>query len=244
MINTHKSMLVQTIAVLGKSHLVDNRLISRFMKGVFNACPPKPRYDSTWDVSVLLRFLETRYPFSTLDLPFLTKKLACLLALTTAQRAQTLVNLDISFMTDLGESILFTVPTLMKTSRPSKPFYKVRVDKLSSEKLCVLQTLREYMRRTEGSRKSSKLLVSFKPGTPVSTETFARWVKELMAKAGVDPQLKAHSVRDAATSAAAASGISRQAILNTPNWSSAGTFRTYYQREVQEQTFGAAVLTG
>lgn len=146
-------------------------------------------------------------------------------------------------MQDLGESILFTVPTLMKTSKPSKSFYKVRVDKFSRKNLCVIRTLHEYLQRTDGFRKSSKLLVSFKLGTPVSTETLARWVKECMTKAGVDSQFKAHSVRGAASSAAAASGVSLQTILTTANWSSAGIFQTFYQRDVQDPTFGDAVLS-
>ena len=49
-INTHKSMIVQTLSLLGSSDLVQNPVLSRFMKGIFHMKPPKPRYTFTWDV--------------------------------------------------------------------------------------------------------------------------------------------------------------------------------------------------
>lgn len=78
---------------------------------------------------------------SEINLPLLTKKCACLLALMTAQRPQTSVNLDLDYMQDYGDSVVFTVPDLIKTSRPSKPFYKVRLSNYSLEKLCIVHTL-------------------------------------------------------------------------------------------------------
>ena len=50
-INTHKSAIVQTLLACGKTTLFKHPMISKFMKGVYNTIPPKPRYTHTWDVT-------------------------------------------------------------------------------------------------------------------------------------------------------------------------------------------------
>ena len=52
---------------------------------------------TTWDVSVVLKYLFTSYPLSELSLKQLTYKLIALIALTTAARAQTRSALDIKY---------------------------------------------------------------------------------------------------------------------------------------------------
>ena len=47
----------------------------------------------------------------------LTHKLAMLLALTTANRASEIQGMDLEFMLDKGEEIMFTIPKLTKTMR-------------------------------------------------------------------------------------------------------------------------------
>jgi hypothetical protein len=53
---------------------------------------------TTWDVSVVLTFLFILHPLSELSLKLLTYKLIALIALTTAARAQTILALDINYM--------------------------------------------------------------------------------------------------------------------------------------------------
>ena len=65
----------------------DNKLIRRFFKGVFHLRPPRPRYDTTWDVEVVFTHLESWWPLESIPLSRLTKKLVTLLALV-AQRVQ------------------------------------------------------------------------------------------------------------------------------------------------------------
>ena len=67
-INTHKSMLIQTLKLL-KHSLCDNPFyIPRFMKGLFNTRPPTPRYPSCWDMSVVLEYLKTLFHLESMDL--------------------------------------------------------------------------------------------------------------------------------------------------------------------------------
>ena len=64
--------------------------VKRFMKGVYQNRPPMPRYNKTWNGSVVLQYL---WGMGT-DME-LTLKLVMLIALTTACREQTTHLLDL-----------------------------------------------------------------------------------------------------------------------------------------------------
>ena len=76
----------------------EHPIISRLLKGMFHVRPPDPRYSFTWDVNVLLTFLESWFPVWALKLKQLALKTAALVALVSAQRSQTLWALSIEFM--------------------------------------------------------------------------------------------------------------------------------------------------
>lgn len=65
-------------------------LVRRFLQGAFNRRPFLPRNNVTWDVSIVLRYLQQLWPISNLSLKDLTIKYVMLLALTTGQRAQSI----------------------------------------------------------------------------------------------------------------------------------------------------------
>ena len=217
------------------------------MKGIFNLHPPKPRYLCTWDVGVVLKYLATLHPLHNLCLQKLTLKLAALLALCSAQRSQTLVDLDLNYMHDNGDKIIFNVQSLMKTSKPGSHIQPVQFISFSNKKLCVVNTIRQYIRKTEKIRKSKKLLVSFKTLKNISTSTLARWLKLVLMNSGINTKLfHAHSFRGASTSAAYYAGVSLDSILKTANWTNAQTFYKFYLRKTQDSTtnsFTQAVLS-
>ena len=76
-LNTARSALSnRSIIIFEGGHTVGtNPLVKRYMKGVFNLRPTKPRYSYTWDVSVVLQYLDTLMPLESLDLKMLTLKL-------------------------------------------------------------------------------------------------------------------------------------------------------------------------
>ncbi|CAG2236723.1 unnamed protein product [Mytilus edulis] len=111
----------QTLASIGCNTVINSNLISRFMKGIFNARPPLPKYSITWDVGKVVRYLETLFPLESLSLKMLTLKIATLLALTTAQRAQTLTNLNLNYMETSSKTVVFTMNCLQKTDRIEAP---------------------------------------------------------------------------------------------------------------------------
>ena len=69
-----------------------------------------------------------------------------------------------------------------------------------------------------------------KPHHPVSKDTLARWVKEVMVCAGTDvTTFKPHSTRGASTSKAFRLGIPLSDILKQDKWSN------FYCREIEEE---------
>ena len=202
-INTHKSMLVQTLQFFGVEWVKTPTFLSRLLRGYFNLKPSVPRCIKSWDVSLVLKLLKSWMPLKDLSLKFLTFKLITLVALTTASRAQTLLALDIRHMSIFTDRIVFQVNTLLKTSRPGVPLPKVYLYKYQNPELCVVLTLIEYLKMTSSRRKSSSLFVSHKTFLRVSTSTLARWLKTVLNLSGIDDsRFKAHSFRSTAASVA------------------------------------------
>ena len=69
---------------------VELPLVYRFLKGVFNLKPAYPGYSTTWDVSVVLKYIKTLKALKQWDLKSLPYRLAILLCIATGQRDQTL----------------------------------------------------------------------------------------------------------------------------------------------------------
>ena len=61
--------------------------ISRLLKGAFHSRPPLPRYASTWNVQIVLQYVEGLGPLDTLPLKQLTFKLTILMCLTRPSRS-------------------------------------------------------------------------------------------------------------------------------------------------------------
>lgn len=214
------------------------------MKGIFISNPPKPKYTATWNVGQVLDYLCTLWPVHDLSLQYLTFKLTALMALSTAQRVQTLHYLKLSLLSNFGDYVVFTLDNLTKTSKPGQKLQEVRIDKFENEKLCVVNTLKHYIKQTQNLRKTDSLFISYKTYDKVSSSTIARWLKNVLYLSGIDTSVfSAHSYRGAATSQAYISGMSLSDIIKTANWSNANTFFRFYNREVQSKSFSRTVLS-
>lgn len=115
-------------------------------------------------------------------------------------------------------------------------------------RLCVYTVLKEYLSRTKPVRKngpSTRLLLSYvKPYSSVSRDTISRWIRTVMARAGIDTSVyKSHSVRAAASSKAKMCSVPVSEIMSAAGWSNVGTFSKFYQKDVQNtDSFNRAVL--
>ena len=244
-INTARGALSALLTISKRDTIGSHPLVVRFMKGVFESCPPQPRYTSTWDVGIVLNYLKTQSPVRRLTLKRLTLKLTMLLALVTAQRVQTLQLLDLDRLTR-GKHFSFSFSEPLKQSRQGKPAFTLDLLPYPPDRrLCVLTVLNEYVLRTVSCRgNETALLLSFtRPHAKVSRDTIARWIRTVMAEAGVDTAVfKAHSTRAAATSKAASLHVPVDQILKVGGWSTAGTFGRFYKKPVEVKRFASTIL--
>lgn len=224
-------------------------LVIRFLKGVYNLRTPVSKYCEVWDVNVVLNYLKTLSPANDLTLKLLTLKLAMLIALTTASRSQSLHLLTIDNMIKGPSKYVLYYSGLLKQSRAG---YKTQIAELCSytldKRLCVYSTLSEYLNRTKDFRRENKcLFISFvKPFAPVTCSTISRWIRTVMASAGIDcDKYKAHSVRSASSSKAKLCNVPIDNILKVAGWSTAKTFAQFYNKDVEDSsnTFSTAVLS-
>ena len=224
--------------------------VKRFMKGIFQSRPPLPRYCKTWDVNLVLQYIGTMGNSQELSLKDLTLKLVMLIALTTAQRGQSLQLLDTQNMVQEETAYTFMLNSNLKQSKPGKSTSEL-VIKLNAyphdRNLCVVNACSVYLERTKLLRGSeSRLLITHqKPHKKASRDTIRRWIQQMMIKAGIDINVyKPHSVRSAAASKAKAANASLVEIMQTAGWSSAATFAKFYDREIEQgSSFADSVLS-
>ena len=96
-------------------------IVCRLLQGMFNECPPQPRYQYVWDVGDIVEFLKSMSPNEALSYKDLTMKLVTIMAITNADRASDLHALDRRFLQETPEGMLFRVPGLTKTRRSGGP---------------------------------------------------------------------------------------------------------------------------
>ena len=231
-INLHKAMLLQTLILFGNIWCSDHKLIGRFMKSVFLHKPARPRYVLTWDVSIVLRYLQSLVPLSRLSLKLLTFKALALVALAAAPRAQTLASLHLNNMVIQQQAVVFYFTDILKTSKTGQ-CYSLKIEHYQEESLCAMHTLLCYIKRTAALRHSNSVFISYVTFNAVSTCTLARWLKNVLSLAGIDTMIyKAHSYRGASASAAYNKGCSIRDILKTADWTSDKNFRKFYCRNL------------
>ena len=87
------------------------------MKGIFNDRPALPKYQHTWDINIVLNYLDT-LPISSLDEKQLTLKTVMLLALLSGQRGQTIHVLKQSNIVLTNDRLTCIIDSMLKTSTP------------------------------------------------------------------------------------------------------------------------------
>lgn len=217
-----------------------NRYVGLVVTAAGNADPPQPRYSSTWNVRDVFRLFKCWGRNSSLKLHFLTWKLTVLLLLCTAQRGQTIWLLPLSGMEETEDGLIFKMKNMLKHNKPGDPLSVIRVAKFREDRrLCPVQCLRPYVRRTKDLRgEIDQLLISTdKPYRAVGRGTVSNWVKKLLCKAGINTgKFKPHSTRSAATSMVTRKGINLQTLLKVASWKSELTFGKFYNKPIEEES--------
>lgn len=233
-INTYRSALS---LIFGKT-FSENHNVSRFVKGVYKMRPCFPKYQTTWDTNVVLDYVSNWYPNEAIPLDKLTKKLVALLALSTAQRVQTLSLIRLTNVkVNQRLNIEITIDDIIKTSAPGKPMPRLIIPFFPNNiEICPAQTLLSYIETTSNSRLNPNtdrlILTAKKPCHNASASTISRWIKQVLSESGIDTHIySAHSARHAATSAAGRRGISVEIIKKTAGWTGNSLiFGKFYNR--------------
>lgn len=234
-LNNHRS----AISLISLNKVGEDMRVKRFFKGVFKLKPTFPRYDVTWNPSIVLDYLE-KLQNNSINLETLTKKLVMLLALSTGQRIQTLSLIRISNIKSFGDRIVISITNLIKTSGVGKmqpslnlPYFHQRPG------ICPASTLQKYLSMTSTIRSNSedRLFVTHKkPHKAASSQSIGRWIKQTLSDSGIDTSIfGAHSTRHASTSAASRAGLSVDVIRKTAGWSAqSAVFANFYNRPIVE----------
>lgn len=238
-INLARSALSSFGIVINNMPVGQNATIIRFLKGVFNLRPPKPKYCKTWDVSKVLVFLRKLSPVKFISLKELTLKLVMLIALSSATRVQTLHLLSIVDLKKSFKSYTLFFEGLIKQNRPGWSENCIELFSYPPDRrLCVILVLNEYLKRTAKLRnKCKKLFISYvKPYGPVTKDTISRWLKDVMSRSGIDVnKFSSHSIRGASTSKAHANLVPIDNILKVAGWSNAETFAKFYKKPIDSE---------
>lgn len=237
------------ISLVSQNEIGNHPMVRRFCKGVAALKPPRPRYDYVWDPAPVIAKLATIYPYDSVNLKTITKKLVLLLALGTGQRAQTLAFIRLSQLF-LDEKLIIRIPDRIKTSAPGRAQPLFCFSRFTErENLCIVRLTEIYMSRTQKLRPSSCdfLFISLsKPYKAVTTQTISRWIRQGLEDCGINTTLfSAHSTRHASTSRAAAKGVSLDLIKRAAGWTGESrVFANFYNRPIiNNEEFSTAVLS-
>ena len=117
----------------------------------------------------------------------------------------------------------------------------------ADQSLCVYTQLKEHLQKTKLLRGTeTKLFLSHaKPHHRASLDTISRWIRSVMAEAGVDvTTFEPLSTRAAAALKAKNASFPVKEILETADWSSERTLDRYYNKPFQKNGgFTTSVLT-
>lgn len=140
-INTITSAISMTHTQVNGLPIGQHPLVNRLVKGVYNCRPLQPRYSTTWDVDIVVRYIQK---FEGLSLKQVGQKLTVLMVLVEANCLSELAALDIHFHIFKPEGVLFRLATLTKkrkTGALPKEFFRAYPH---DKRLCVVECLRYY----------------------------------------------------------------------------------------------------
>lgn len=175
-INAARSALSALLSCKQRTTIGTHPLVTRFLKGTFELRPPTPKYSHIWDASIVLNHLQMEYPLNGLSLKQTSQKLVMLIALTTAQRLQTLHLLDTKHLHISKDKAVFLINNHIKQSRPgSKPMQIELQPYQPDARLDVFYLLKQYLQQTVTLRgNETRLFISYKPPHKhVSKDTLA-----------------------------------------------------------------------
>ena len=244
-INTARSALSAVVSI-DNTPIGQHRLVTRFLKSVFEQRPALPKNVVVWDASQVLNYLRSLSPVARISTKLLTLKLTMLILLLSGQRQQTVQYFDVRNMTLTYSKVSFRIGEKVKQTKVGRHVQEITFRAYAPDRrLCIVTVLKAYLQRTLLVRgKETRLLLTYgRPIHAASRATIRRWVTEVLVAAGIDTRIfTPHSTRAASTSKAAAH-VPLSTILAAAGWRTECTFRAYYDKPIDTSgDFGSAVL--
>ena len=144
-VNTIRSAVSMTHEHIEGIPVGKHPMISQLLKGMYNLRPPQPRYSTTWDVDIVIRYLQSLGSNDGLSLKVLSQKLLFLMALVQASRVSELQALDLRYRTFRSEGVVFVMSILGKKRTAGAPPKQVMFGAFPDDsRLCVVQCLKRY----------------------------------------------------------------------------------------------------
>lgn len=250
---THAMTVVGgAVRLVGNIDLNSTGQAQAFRQSVITNSPAKPRYDSTWPIELIWKWILALGPNEKLDLELLRKKTIILLRVDMFARASDLARLyrsEISFHKEFWQYRIHRPKEWRPASLKACGEWSQKLKVFKHERrpmLCSFRTLQCWLERTEGKeyaedievegRRTRGVICSIakdkKKGQyfTLVEETIAKLTEKAMREAKVDPKFKSQSIRGAASSAAYDNGLPMPKVLEHGRWSSASMWKKFYYR--------------
>ena len=167
--------------------------VSRMIKGIFKLRPSLPKYITTYDPNIMLRYIDSLPHDNFLLMKLLTKKVVHITAPAKWTTCAVLAGLKIIKIKPIKWHIPFYIDKILETTKPGKPQKPLEYREFNSnKKLCVILSLKEYISRTvlireylEGNK--DQLILSYAyPHKPIICQSISRYIKLVLELSGID----------------------------------------------------------
>ena len=110
-------------SVINQQHVSFGNIpvVKRYMKGIFENNPTFPKFQFTWNVSLLFNYFRNMQDIDALDTQKLTQKLAMLMTLISGgQTVQTIHSIRVSDIKILDNKVVIPIMSPIKQTKPTK----------------------------------------------------------------------------------------------------------------------------
>ena len=126
-------------------------IVKRYMKGIFESNPTLPKFQFTWNVSLLFNYFRNMQDIHALDIQKLTQKLVMLMTLISGEQ-RTIHSIRVSDIKILDNKVVIPIMSLIKKTKPAKRMTPLCFQIYKKEpNLCVVTHLTEYLKRTKNT---------------------------------------------------------------------------------------------
>ena len=120
------------------------------MMGVYAKRPSLPKYNSIWDVQIVLNYIESLTKTTLLQL---TEKLCMLFLLVTAQRCQTLHLIELDDIVFEQNICIIKTNHVLKQTRPGHHLDNIQLKSYQEKRTqCLITIFKEYINRTQSAK--------------------------------------------------------------------------------------------